>query len=136
SCLFPYTTLFRSMQRLLFKQRVAVDIDNRSTASTMLGEPVSMPVALSPTGLTGMQHADGEILAAQAAKKFGVPFTLSTMSVCSLEDIARFTSHPFWFQLYVMRDRDFMENLIERAQAANCSALVLTLDLQVLGQRH
>ncbi|HLR30070.1 MAG TPA: alpha-hydroxy acid oxidase [Paenalcaligenes sp.] len=124
------------MQRLLFKQRVAVDIDNRSTASTMLGEPVSMPVALSPTGLTGMQHADGEILAAQAAKKFGVPFTLSTMSVCSLEDIARFTSHPFWFQLYVMRDRDFMENLIERAQAANCSALVLTLDLQVLGQRH
>src|SRR5699024_8817655 len=94
------------MQRLLFNQSVVVDIDNRSTASTRLGEPVSMPVALSPTGLTGMQHADGEILAAQAAKKFGVPFTLSTMSVCSLEDIARFTSHPFWFQLYVMRDRD------------------------------
>jgi len=124
------------MQRLLFKQRVAIDIDNRSTATTMLGQPVSMPVALSPTGLTGMQHADGEILAAQAAKKFGVPFTLSTMSVCSLEDIAQFTNHPFWFQLYVMRDRDFMENLIERAKAANCSALVLTLDLQVLGQRH
>lgn len=124
------------MKRLLFKQRVAVDIDNRSTASTMLGQPVSMPVALSPTGLTGMQHADGEILAALAAKKFGVPFTLSTMSVCSLEDIARFTNHPFWFQLYVMRDRAFMENLIDRAKAANCSALVLTLDLQVLGQRH
>lgn len=124
------------MKRLLFKQRVAVDIDNRSTASTMLGQPVSMPVALSPTGLTGMQHADGEILAALAAKKFGVPFTLSTMSVCSLEDIARFTNHPFWFQLYVMRDRAFMENLIDRAKAANCFALVLTLDLQVLGQRH
>lgn len=124
------------LQRLLFRQRVAVDIEHRSTASTMLGQPVSMPVALSPTGLTGMQHADGEILAAQAAKKFGIPFTLSTMSVCSLEDIARYTQHPFWFQLYVMRDREFMANLIERAKDANCSALVLTLDLQVLGQRH
>lgn len=124
------------MQRLLFKQRVAVDIEKRSTTTQMLGQSVTMPVALSPTGLTGMQFADGEILAAQAAKKFGIPFTLSTMSVCSLEDIAHHTQHPFWFQLYMMRDREFMKNLIERAKAAHCSALVLTLDLQVLGQRH
>ena len=96
-----------------------------------------MPVAIAPTGLTGMQHADGEILAARAAKKFGIPFTLSTMSICSIEDVAEATGrHPFWFQLYVMRDRDFIERLIDRAKAANCSALVLTLDLQILGQRH
>lgn len=124
-------------QRILLRQRVAVNLEGRSTRSTMLGEPVAMPVALAPTGLTGMQHADGEILAACAAKAFGVPFTLSTMSICSLEDVAEHTGrHPFWFQLYVMRDRDFIERLIERARAANCSALVLTLDLQILGQRH
>ena len=123
-------------KKLLFRQRVAVDLRERSTASTMLGEQVSMPVALAPTGLTGMQHADGEILAARAAEKFGVPFTLSTMSICSIEDIAAHTARAFWFQLYMMRDRRFMEKLIDRAQAARCSALVLTLDLQVLGQRH
>ncbi|AFQ52191.1 alpha-hydroxy acid oxidase [Burkholderia cepacia] len=123
--------------RILFRQRVAVNIDNRSTRTTMLGQEVAMPVAIAPTGLTGMQHADGEILAARAAKKFGIPFTLSTMSICSIEDIAEGTNqHPFWFQLYLMRDRGFVEDLIERAKAANCSALVLTLDLQVLGQRH
>jgi len=97
---------------------------------------VAMPVALAPTGLTGMQHADGEILAAKAAEKFGVPFCLSTMSICSIEDVAERTSKPFWFQLYVMKDRGFIERLIERAKAAKCSALVLTLDLQILGQRH
>ena len=120
-----------------FRQRVAVNMEGRSTATTMVGQNVAMPVAIAPTGLTGMQHADGEILAARAAKKFGVPFTLSTMSICSIEDVAKETgNHPFWFQLYVMRDRDFIERLIDRAKAANCSALVLTLDLQVLGQRH
>jgi L-lactate dehydrogenase (cytochrome) len=120
-----------------FRQRVAVNMEGRSTATTMIGQNVAMPVAIAPTGLTGMQHADGEILAARAAKKFGVPFTLSTMSICSIEDVAKGTdNHPFWFQLYVMRDRDFIERLIDRAKAANCSALVLTLDLQVLGQRH
>ena len=118
------------------RQRVAVDMANRSLASTMVGEPVAMPVALAPTGLTGMQHADGEILAARAAAKAGVPFTLSTMSICSIEDVADETGRPFWFQLYVMRDRDFIERLISRAKAAGCSALVLTLDLQILGQRH
>ncbi|MGG4606465.1 L-lactate dehydrogenase [Paenalcaligenes sp. Me131] len=123
-------------QQLKFKQRVAVNIEGRNLATTMLGQPVSMPVALAPTGLTGMQHADGEILAARAARDFGVPFTLSTMSICSLEDVAEHTQAPFWFQLYVMRDRQFIEALINRAKAANCSALVLTLDLQVLGQRH
>ncbi|MCX8005970.1 MAG: alpha-hydroxy-acid oxidizing protein, partial [Burkholderiaceae bacterium] len=122
--------------KYLLRQRVAVDISRRSVASTMLGEPVAMPVALAPTGLTGMQHADGEILAARAAEKFGVPFTLSTMSICSIEDVAAATTRPFWFQLYVMRDRAFVERLIERARAARCSALMLTLDLQVLGQRH
>ncbi len=121
---------------LRFKQRVAVNMEGRSTATTMVGVPVSMPVALAPTGLTGMQHADGEILAARAAEKFGVPFTLSTMSICSIEDVAAHTKAPFWFQLYVMRDRDFIERLIDRAKAANCGALVLTLDLQILGQRH
>jgi L-lactate dehydrogenase (cytochrome) len=123
--------------KILLRQRVAVNIDNRSTRTTMLGQPVAMPVAIAPTGLTGMQHADGEILAARAAKKFGIPFTLSTMSICSLEDIAEGTQrHPFWFQLYVMRDRSFIESLIDRAKAAGCSALVLTLDLQIIGQRH
>ncbi len=120
-----------------FRQRVAVNMENRSTRSTMVGMAVAMPVAIAPTGLTGMQHADGEIHGAVAAKKFGIPFTLSTMSICSLEDIAEATGrHPFWFQLYVMKDRDFIERLIDRAKAANCSALVITLDLQILGQRH
>jgi L-lactate dehydrogenase (cytochrome) len=123
--------------RILFRQRVAVDIEKRSTRTKMVGQDVAMPVAIAPTGLTGMQHADGEILAARAAKKFGVPFTLSTMSICSIEDVSAATDrHPFWFQLYVMRDRDFIERLIDRAKAANCSALVLTLDLQIIGQRH
>ena len=124
-------------ERILFRQRVAVDIEHRSTRSTMVGQPVAMPVALAPVGLVGMQHADGEILVARAAKKFGIPFTLSTMSICSIEDVAQETGgHPFWFQLYVMRDRTFIEDLIDRAKAANCSALVLTLDLQIIGQRH
>jgi L-lactate dehydrogenase (cytochrome) len=118
------------------RQRVAVNIAERSIRSTMLGQDVAMPVGLSPTGLTGMQHADGEILAARAAEKFGVPFCLSTMSICSIEDVAANTKAPFWFQLYVMRDRDFVERLIARAEAAKCSALVVTLDLQVIGQRH
>ena len=124
-------------QKIKFRQRVAVNMEGRSTASTMIGQQVAMPVAIAPTGLTGMQHADGEILAARAAKKFGIPFTLSTMSICSIEDVSKGTDgHPFWFQVYVMRDRDFIERLIERARAANCSALVITLDLQILGQRH
>ena len=124
-------------QKIKLRQRVAVNMENRSTTSTMIGQRVAMPVAIAPTGLTGMQHADGEILAARAAKKFGVPFTLSTMSICSIEDVAEGTDgHPFWFQLYVMKDRDFIERLIDRAKAAHCSALVLTLDLQILGQRH
>jgi L-lactate dehydrogenase (cytochrome) len=122
--------------KIKFRQRVAVNLANRSLRSTMIGQEVAMPVALAPTGLTGMQHADGEILAARAAEKFGVPFTLSTMSICSIEDVAANTSKPFWFQLYVMKDRPFIERLIDRAKAAKCSALVLTLDLQVLGQRH
>ncbi|NMM10115.1 MAG: alpha-hydroxy-acid oxidizing protein [Polaromonas sp.] len=124
-------------QTIKLRQRVAVNMENRSTASTMIGQKVAMPVAIAPTGLTGMQHADGEILAAQAAKKFGIPFTLSTMSICSIEDVAQSTDgHPFWFQLYVMKDRDYIERLIDRAKAANCSALVVTLDLQIIGQRH
>ena len=123
-------------QRIRLRQRVAVNMEGRSLRTTMAGEEVAMPVALAPTGLTGMQHADGEILAARAAEAFGVPFTLSTMSICSIEDVAAATTAPFWFQLYVMRDRDFIERLIERARAARCSALMLTLDLQVLGQRH
>ncbi|MGQ5719110.1 alpha-hydroxy acid oxidase [Pseudochrobactrum asaccharolyticum] len=122
--------------KIKLRQRVLVDMTDRSLASTMIGQNVAMPVALSPTGLAGMQHADGEILAAQAAAEFGVPFTLSTMSICSIEDVAKATKKPFWFQLYVMKDRDFVRNLIERAKAAGCSALVLTLDLQILGQRH
>ena len=124
------------LQDIKFRQRVAIDVSERSTAMTMLGQEVPMPVALAPTGLTGMQHADGEILAAQAAEEFGVPFTLSTMSICSIEDVAENTSKPFWFQLYVMRDRQFIRNLVERARAANCSALMITLDLQIMGQRH
>ena len=124
------------LQDIKFRQRVAIDVSERSTAMTMLSEEVPMPVALAPTGLTGMQHADGEILAAQAAEEFGVPFTLSTMSICSIEDVAENTSKPFWFQLYVMRDRQFIRNLVERARAANCSALMITLDLQIMGQRH
>jgi L-lactate dehydrogenase (cytochrome) len=122
--------------KIKLRQRVAVNMENRSTATTMVGQKVAMPVAIAPTGLTGMQHADGEILAARAAEKFGVPFTLSTMSICSIEDVASATTAPFWFQLYVMRDRDFIERLIDRAKAAKCSALMLTLDLQILGQRH
>jgi L-lactate dehydrogenase (cytochrome) len=118
------------------RQKVAVNMEGRSTASTMVGQDVAMPVACAPTGLTGMQHADGEILAAKACEAFGVPFTLSTMSICSIEDVAANTSKPFWFQLYMMKDRDFMSRLIARAKAAGCSALVLTLDLQILGQRH
>jgi len=126
----------RDLQAIKLRQRVMVNIDDRSTATKMVGVDVAMPVALAPTGLAGMQHADGEILAAKAAEKFGVPFTLSTMSICSIEDIAAHTKAPFWFQLYVMRDRDFIERLIDRAKAARCGALVLTLDLQILGQRH
>ncbi|WP_102868796.1 alpha-hydroxy acid oxidase [Pseudovibrio exalbescens] len=122
--------------KIKLRQRIAVDMTNRSLKSTMVGQDVAMPVALAPTGLTGMQHADGEILAAQAAEEFGVPFTLSTMSICSLEAVAEKTKKPFWFQLYMMKDRDFIANLIERAKAVGCSALVLTLDLQILGQRH
>ena len=124
-------------QKIKLRQRVAVNMEGRSTRSTLVGQNVSMPLAIAPVGLTGMQHADGEILAARAAKKFGIPFTLSTMSICSIEDVAQGTDgHPFWFQLYVMKDRDFIERLIDRAKAANCSALVVTLDLQILGQRH
>jgi L-lactate dehydrogenase (cytochrome) len=123
-------------EKIKLRQRVAVDMRNRTLATKMIGQPVSMPVALAPTGLTGMQHADGEILAARAADKAGIPFTLSTMSICSIEDIAEATGKPFWFQLYVMRDREFAANLIDRAKRAGCSALVLTLDLQILGQRH
>jgi len=122
--------------RIKFRQRVAVDVEKRSVAAKMIGIDVTMPVAIAPVGMTGMQHADGEILAARAAEKFGVPFTLSTMSICSIEDVAANTTKPFWFQLYVMRDRAFAEGLIDRAKAAKCSALVLTLDLQILAQRH
>ena len=123
-------------QAIKLRQRVAVNLENRSTATTMVGTPVAMPVALAPTGLTGMQHADGEMLAARAAERFGVPFCLSTMSICSIEDVRSVTTKPFWFQLYVMKDRAFIEALIDRAKAAGCGALVLTLDLQILGQRH
>ncbi len=122
--------------KIKLRQRVAVDMTNRTLAAKMIGQDVSMPLALAPVGLTGMQHADGEIKAAQAAEEFGVPYTLSTMSVCSIEDVAEHTTKPFWFQIYVMRDRDFAGSLIDRAKAAGCSALVLTLDLQILGQRH
>jgi L-lactate dehydrogenase (cytochrome) len=123
-------------RKIKLRQRVAVNMEGRSTATTMIGQPVTMPVAIAPVGLTGMQHADGEILAARAAQKFGIPFTLSTMSICSIEDIAAHTQAPFWFQLYMMRDRQAMARMIGRCQDAGCSALVLTLDLQVIGQRH
>ena len=123
-------------QKIKLRQRVAVNMEGRDTSTYMVGVKTRMPVAIAPTGMTGMQHADGEILAARAAEKFGVPFTLSTMSICSIEDIAAHTKAPFWFQLYVMRDRAFIESLIDRAKAAGCGALVLTLDLQILGQRH
>jgi len=131
-----FTANEADLQAIKFRQRVAIDVSERDTSMKMLGQTVPMPVALAPTGLTGMQHADGEILAAQAAEKFGVPFTLSTMSICSIEDVAENTSKPFWFQLYVMRDRTFIRNLVDRAKAANCSALMITLDLQIMGQRH
>ncbi|NDV01421.1 alpha-hydroxy acid oxidase [Pseudoroseicyclus tamaricis] len=123
-------------EKLRFRQRVAVDLSNRSVAGRMLGEEVAMPVALSPVGMTGMQRADGEIKAARAAKAFGVPYTLSTMSICSIEDVAEHAGPGFWFQLYVMKDEAFVDAIIERAKRAGCSALVLTLDLQALGQRH
>ena len=124
------------LQALKFRQRVGIDVSQRSTQMPMLGEMLPMPVAIAPTGLTGMQHADGEILGAKAAEAFGVPFTLSTMSICSIEDVAANTEKPFWFQLYVMRDRDFISRLVDRARDANCSALMVTMDLQILGQRH
>ncbi len=122
--------------QIRFRQRVAVDMSNRSIASTMIGQKVAMPVALAPVGMTGMQSADGEIKAARAALKFGVPYTLSTMSICSIEDVAAATKAPFWFQLYVMKDEEFVDNIIQRAKNAGVSALVITLDLQLLGQRH
>ncbi|WP_140635236.1 alpha-hydroxy acid oxidase [Methylibium rhizosphaerae] len=123
-------------RKILLRQKVACNMEGRTTQTTLVGQAAAMPVAIAPTGLTGMQHADGEILAARAAEKFGIPFTLSTMSICSIEDVAAHTTAPFWFQLYVMRDRDFILRLIDRAKAARCSALMLTLDLQILGQRH
>ncbi|RZG85889.1 alpha-hydroxy-acid oxidizing protein [Acinetobacter sp. WCHAc060033] len=123
-------------KKYLFRQKVLVDMDNRSVATKMLDQQVAMPVALAPTGLIGMQHADGEILAAKAAEKFGIPYIMSTMSICSIEDVAAATTKPFWFQLYMMKDREFMKQLIQRAKQAKCSALVLTADLQIMGQRH
>jgi len=133
-------TTFRAncddFSKITFRQRVAVDMSNRSTEVDVLGQRTHMPVAIAPTGLTGMQHADGEILAAQAAEAFNIPFTLSTMSISSIEDVAERTVAPFWFQLYVMKDHDFARRLVNRAKAAGCSALMLTLDLQIMGQRH
>lgn len=126
----------QAFERIKFRQRVMVDMAGRQLSTTLMGQQASMPLALAPTGLTGMQHADGEILAARAAEKAGIPYTLSTMSICSLEEVAAAVSSPFWFQLYVMRDREFINNLIDRAKAVGCSALVLTADLQILGQRH
>jgi L-lactate dehydrogenase (cytochrome) len=123
-------------KKITFRQRVAVNLENRNLGSTLLGQPVSLPLAIAPVGSTGMTDADGEIKAARAAEKFGIPFTLSTMAICSIEDVAENTSKPFWFQLYVMKDRAYIERLIDRAKAAKCSALVLTMDLQILGQRH
>jgi L-lactate dehydrogenase (cytochrome) len=124
------------LERIKLRQRILFDVTNRSTKTTILGEPAALPLALAPIGLCGMQHGDGEILACRAAQEAGIPFTLSTMSICSIEDVAAAVDKPFWFQLYVMRDRGFIRSLIERAAAAKCSALVLTVDLQVLGQRH
>lgn len=126
----------RDFEQIRLRQRVAVNMTGRSTATQMIGQDVTMPIALAPVGLTGMQHADGEIKAARAARDFGVPFTLSTMSINSIEDVAEATGAPFWFQLYTMTDQDYVRRLIDRAKAANCSALVITLDLQILGQRH
>ncbi len=126
----------KDFKKIKFRQRVAVDISNRNVSKMMLGEKVKIPTALAPTGLTGMQYADGEILAAQAAEEFGIPFTLSTMSICSIEDVANNTNSPFWFQLYVMKDHQFSKKLINRAKSAGCSALMLTIDLQIMGQRH
>lgn len=123
-------------ERIHLRQRVAIDVSSRSTATRMVGATTAMPLAIAPTGLTGMVHADGEILAAQAAEKFGVPYTLSTVSICSLEEVARYVNSPFWFQLYVMRDRDFVDRLIDRAAAVGCSALVVTLDLPLSSKRH
>lgn len=131
-----YRANMKDFDAIKLRQRVAVDISDRTLASTMVGQPIAMPVGLAPVGLLGMQHADGEILAARAAARAGIPFTLSTMSICSIEDVAAHSDQPFWFQLYAMRDRDFSNRLIDRARAAGCSALVLTLDLQILGQRH
>src|SRR5271156_6636157 len=131
-----YRANSEDLAKIKFRQRVGVNIADRSLRTTLVGEDVVMPVALAPTGLTGMLHADGEILAARAAETFGVPFTLSTMSICSIEDVAAHTRRPFWFQLYMMKDRSFMERLIGRARDAQCSALVLTLDLPIQGQRH
>ena len=131
-----YRSNEEDFRKIKLRQRVAVNIDKRSLATTLIGREVSMPIALAPVGMTGMQSADGEIKAARAAEKAGVPFTLSTMSICSIEDVAEAVTKPFWFQLYVMRDRDFSGRLIDRAKAAGCDALVVTLDLQVLGQRH
>lgn len=124
------------LNAIQFRQRVAVDMTNRNLATKMIGQDVAMPAALAPVGLTGMQHADGEIHAARAAAKFGIPYTLSTMSICSIEDVAEHSDAPFWFQLYFMRDHEFSKRLVQRAKDAGCSALVLTLDLQILGQRH
>jgi L-lactate dehydrogenase (cytochrome) len=131
-----YASNEADFKKITFRQRVAVNLENRNLGSTLLGQPVSLPVAIAPVGSTGMTDADGEIKAARAAEKFGIPFTLSTMAICSIEDIAENTSKPFWFQLYVMKDRPFIERLIDRARDAKCSALVLTMDLQILGQRH
>ncbi len=131
-----YRANSEDFQKIKLRQRVAVNMENRTTRTTMAGQDVAMPVAIAPTGLTGMQHADGEILGARAARAFGVPFTLSTMSICSIEDVAEHAGPGFWFQVYVMRDRDFVERLIDRARAAGVSALQVTLDLQILGQRH
>ncbi len=124
------------LERITLRQRILQDVSNRSTATTILGEPAALPLALAPVGLTGMQHGDGEILACRAAQAAGIPYTLSTMSICSIEDVAAAVEKPFWFQLYVMKDRGYIRSLIERAAAAKCSALVLTVDLQVIGQRH
>src|SRR5512143_661000 len=124
------------LDQLKFRQRVGIDVDKRTTRSTMIGQDVAMPVAIAPVGLTGLNWADGEMLGARAAEKFGIPFCLSTMSICSIEDVAGAVSKPFWFQLYVMKDRGFSKSLVERAIAAKCSALMLTLDLQIQGQRH
>ena len=126
----------KDFEKIRFRQRVGIDVSSRSTRMTMLGQDLPMPMALAPIGMAGMQYPDGEILSAKAAEEFGIPFTLSTMSICSIEDVASNTSMPFWFQLYVMRDRAFMKRLISRAEAAQCSALMVTLDLQILAQRH